>query len=286
MPLLLCVQPVRLGRFDLDKGTLLFSGMDFPCPICGKVFTTKRARANHHRVHTGASKRAGARISATRIATGVARGSNNPNYGEKLRPWLEGESSPLRKWHRENPDFGEKQRGADNPVHKVKHLYNDPEYVATITRGLREHAALKKGSTYEEIYGVEKAEQIKEKLRLASPARLAKFRRKETGPERVIRELLEDNGVPFQQEAPLGYYTVDFLLIGPRVVIQADGDYWHAHPDKYPSPSPRQKDRKRLDASCDSFLRNRGYRVVRLWECDLKADPIKCWGQIEEACGG
>ena len=257
--------------------------MLFPCPLCDQVFATKRGLANHHRRHTGASKLAGARTSATRIATGVARGENNPNFGEKSRPWLEGDANTLRQWHREHPDFGEQQRGDANPIHKVKHLYDDPEYVAKITTGIRAHVDQRRGSTYEDVYGAEKADEYKQKLRDASPARLAQFRRKETGPERQVREMLEQLGAPFQQEAPLGHYTVDFLLDGPRLVIQADGDYWHANPTTYPSPTDAQKDRRRLDASCDSFLSKRGYRVLRFWESDLATNPEKCLRIIQEA---
>lgn len=94
----------------------------------------------------------------------------------------------------------------------MKHLYDDPEYVARITSGIRAHVDQRRGSTYEEVYGVEKAEEYKQKLRETSPARLAQFQRKETEPERLVREMLEGLGVTFQQEAPLGYYTVDFLL--------------------------------------------------------------------------
>ena len=260
--------------------------MNFPCPFCDQVFATKRGRANHHRKHTGASKLAGARISATRIATGVARGDKNPNFGEKTRPWLEGEDSPLRQWHREHPEFGDQQRGAANPVHKVKHLYQDPEYVAKITTGIRAHVDRRRGSTYEEVYGAEKAAAYKQKLRDASPARLAKFQRKETKPERTVREMLEKCGAEFQQEAPLGHYTVDFLLEKHRLVIQTDGDYWHANPSVYPEPTRSQQKRRRLDASCDSFLRNRGYRVLRFWESDLDANPENCLRTLQEVLRG
>lgn len=260
--------------------------MPFPCTLCIQTFSTKRGLANHHRAHTGASKAAGARISATRIATGVARGANNPNFGAKSRPWLEGDDAPLRQWHREHPEFGEQQRGDANPVHKVKHLYQDADYVAKITTGLRAHVDRRRGATYEAVYGPEKAEAYKQKLRDASPGRLAKFQRKETGPERMVRGMLEGLGLTFQQEVPLGHYTVDFWLPDQLLVIQADGDYWHANPAGYPMPTAAQKDRRRLDASCDSFLHNLGYRVLRFWERDLKSNPENCLRVLQEALHG
>jgi very-short-patch-repair endonuclease len=207
---------------------------------------------------------------------GLYIGEKNPNFGVKSRPWLEGDNSPLRQWHKENPDFGARQRGDANPVHKAKHLYENPEYVEKITRGIREHAEQKRGSSYEEVYGEDKAAEYKQKLRDASPERLAKSGRKETKPERIIREILEKLEIPFQQEAPIGPYTVDFFLQQYNIVIQADGDYWHANPSIYKELSRIQKTRRRIDASCDSFLGARGYRVLRFWESDLISNPEKC----------
>lgn len=174
-----------------------------------------------------------ARISATRRERGVASGPRNPNAGDKDRPWLEGDRNPLRRWHMDNPDFGERQRGEANPIHKVRHLYEDPEYVKQITRGIRAHVDQKRGSTYEEVYGEVKAAEYRQKLREASPGRLAKYQRQETEPERILREILEEMRVSFQQEKPIGHYVVDFLLPDHKVVLQADGDYWHGHPDIY-----------------------------------------------------
>ena len=246
-----------------------------------------RTRGWSERKH---SKESREKISRTRIKKGVAKGERNPNFGEKERPWLEGENHPFRKWHKENPDFGERQRGDANPVHKVKHLYDDPEYVENITKGIREHVREKTGRTYEDVYGEKKALEYKEKLRAASPTRLAKFKRKKTEPERIIREMLEDLGVSFEQEAPLGYHTVDFLLPELKIVIQADGDYWHANPacyeDQGKEPTRRQKDRRRIDASCNGFLRNRGYTLLRFWESELKQNPKQCHDLIREMING
>lgn len=218
------------------------------------------------------------KMSQTHREKGLKRGDKNPNYGSKPRPWLEGDRHPLRQWHRNNPDFGAKQRGASNPVHKVKYLYDDPRYIARITSGLLAHAKEKSGKTYEQVYGPEKAKEYKIKLQVASPNRMSKFRRKVTEPERIVRKMLQRFGVEFVEQAPIGYYTVDFFVPSLNLVVQADGDYWHANPKTYPSNklSKTQAKQTRIDASCDSFLRNLGYMVVRLWESDLHDNPGQC----------
>lgn len=228
-------------------------------------------------------------MSRTRIERGLSKGSNNPNYGVKDRPWLEGDRHPLRRWHQSNPDFGDKQRGENNPIHKVSHLYGDPEFVSTITRGIRAHTQAKRGQSYESVYGPEKAAEYKDKLRRASPERLSKFRRRTTVPEQKVREMLERLGVPFTAEAPFGYHTVDFLLEGPKIIIQADGDYWHAHPEIYGDGlrplSKQQEHRRRLDASADTYARHRGYLVLRFWERDLSNDFEQCFNRLKVVLG-
>jgi len=211
-------------------------------------------------------------------------GARNPNFGVKDRPWLEGDKNALRQWHKANPDFGERQKGENNPVHKVKHLYNDASYVLRITSGIRAHAKAKAGHTYEETYGGAKAEEYKEQLRRASPARMAKFKRKVTAPEAAVAVMLQSLGVCYVEQAPLGYYTVDFLVPNVKLVIQADGDFWHGHPDKYTveSLTPTQKKQKRLDSSTNSYLVSRDYRVLRLWESDIKDKAAECLARIKQ----
>lgn len=239
-----------------------------------------RTKLWSERTHTAETR---SKISQAHISSGALKGAKNPNYGAKHRPWLEGDRHPFRQWHKKHPDFGDKQRGANNPVHSVSHLYTDPGYVEKITSGIRQHVIAKTGKSYEAVYGEEKAAEYKEKLRLASPARMAKFKRKITAPEKTVSALLASLGVAYVEQAPLGYYTVDFLVPSVRLVIQADGDYWHVNPKLYPDESTlsdTQRKRRRLDASCDSFLRNRGFTVVRFWEYDLKHGLDECFARL------
>lgn len=231
------------------------------------------------RKHTEGTK---SKISTTRIQSGVAKGDKNPNYGSKVRPWLEGEQHPLRQWHRENPDFGDRQRGVNNPIHKVLHLYEDPKYLERVTSGIRAHVRHKTGKTYEETYGVEKAREYKAKLQAASPGRLSKFQRRETWIEVWVRETLSRLGVHFIEQAPVGPFTVDFLVPSVALVIQADGDYWYGNPSVFPTLSSSQRKRRSLDYLCDQWAEDLGIQVLRLWEHDIKSNPSLCEARITE----
>lgn len=78
----------------------------------------------------------------------------------------------------------------------------------------------------------------------------------ETSIERTVRLVLEDLGVKHEQEAPIGPWVVDFLIEG-RLVIEADGTYWHSlRPDV---------DKRKTDDLID-----RGYDVWRLPETYIR----------------
>lgn len=50
------------------------------------------------------------------------------------------------------------------------------------------------------------------------------------GPTRVelaARTLLDELGVEFVEQHPIGVYTVDFFIPKIGLVIEADGAYWH-----------------------------------------------------------
>lgn len=214
------------------------------------------------------------------------RGALNGNGGIKSRPWLEGENHPWSKWHKAHPDFGVKQKGEANPIHRVKHLYTDVEYVSRITRGIRAHVEAKTGRSYEEVYGLEKTEEYKEKLRAASPARMAKFERRVTAPERIVQTLLERLEIRCETQVAFGPYTVDFYVPEYNLVVQVDGDFWHANPSIYPDEklSKVQRKQRRLDASCNAFLTNRGVKCLRLWEKDLYYRIEWCAAEIMRMC--
>jgi very-short-patch-repair endonuclease len=76
----------------------------------------------------------------------------------------------------------------------------------------------------------------------------------ETSIERIVRETLEASGVKFEVQVPIGPWVVDFLI--DRLVIEADGDYWHAR-------------RPGADARKTADLLSRGLSVWRLSESHI-----------------
>lgn len=83
----------------------------------------------------------------------------------------------------------------------------------------------------------------------------------ETGLEAAMRLALNSLGIEFNQEYRIGRWSVDFAIVGRKLAIETDGDYWHAKT-------------KRRDEIRDQRLQALGWRVVRFSETEVHNDDI------------
>lgn len=60
-------------------------------------------------------------------------------------------------------------------------------------------------------------------------------------------------------------FNVDFLLPDTKTVLECDGAYWHA------LPKVVERDRRK-----DTWLAAHGYKVIRLKEAAIRANPAQC----------
>ena len=109
--------------------------------------------------------------------------------------------------------------------------------------------------------------------------------RKETNPERLVREWLEEKGFEkdkdFYQECGfLKKYYVDFYIPKYKLMIEVYGDYWHVNPNIYDihgndeTKKPvNNNQRELLESNYDELrieeLQSYGYTVHILWEEDI-----------------
>lgn len=83
------------------------------------------------------------------------------------------------------------------------------------------------------------------------------------------------DGVCYKQ-VPMYGTVVDFYFPDKKLVLFADGCYWHGHQCDY-NPywkrdkklSEQQVVRQQKDRTCDSNLINSSHKVIRIWGCDL-----------------
>lgn len=94
----------------------------------------------------------------------------------------------------------------------------------------------------------------------------------DTGIERMVRVVLDSLGVAYVTQKPLGCYWVDFYVPNWRLVLECDGDYWHA------SPKQRAYDERR-----DGWMQKHGYVVRRILGSAILADVD---GAVRSALAG
>jgi DNA mismatch endonuclease (patch repair protein) len=120
-------------------------------------------------------------------------------------------------------------------------------------------------------------------------ALMSRIRGKNTKPERVIARGLRASGKwPIRHERRLPGRP-DFVFWKARVVVFVDGDFWHGW--RFPTwkaklqPFWREKIETNRQRDQRNFrkLRRDGWKVIRIWEHEIKRDPDQCVTRIVEA---
>jgi len=196
-----------------------------------------------------------------------------------------------------NPRFGKKP-------HNFGKKYCDYE---PIRRSLRKAIITKKrlvlegklvshkiNLTYEEIYGFERAKQLKKKMSNTHkqrmklyPEELLRFKeirkylvmpKEDTKIEKKIQVFLSDLDISFKTHIYIQKiehaYQCDILIPEKNLIIECDGDYWHGNPIKFDLLNKMQKDKQILDGIRTNELIKEGYSVLRLWECDINSMDV------------
>lgn len=148
------------------------------------------------------------------------------------------------------------------------------------------------GKTWEDIYGVEGARKWRREYSLKM--RKAIIRRLQnnempfihTSIEKEIAESMKKRGINFiAQYAIDEKFVCDFAIPKYKIIIECDGDYWHANPKLYSREKfdLRQKTNTQRDKFKDKYLSEKGWKVLRFFESDIKRSASKCIDKIEEA---
>jgi G:T-mismatch repair DNA endonuclease (very short patch repair protein) len=63
----------------------------------------------------------------------------------------------------------------------------------------------------------------------------------------------------------------DFYIPEYNMIIEVDGDFWHCNPDRFPIPQyESQKKNLIRDKEKNKWAVNNGYKIIRIWENDIK----------------
>jgi very-short-patch-repair endonuclease len=91
----------------------------------------------------------------------------------------------------------------------------------------------------------------------------------DTSIELKVEKELKFRNIKYRKQAFICRHSVDFYLLGYKVVIECDGDYWHN------LPGAKEKDNAK-----DKDLKKRGYKVLRFWEHEINNDFEKVSDKI------
>lgn len=114
---------------------------------------------------------------------------------------------------------------------------------------------------------------------------MARIKSKNTRPEKRVRSLLHAMGYRFRLHRKDLPGTPDIVLPKYGTVIFVHGCFWHQHPDCKRASIPtsneefwRKKltDNKRRDALVEKQLNDRDWKVIIIWECELKNPDSLC----------
>lgn len=110
-------------------------------------------------------------------------------------------------------------------------------------------------------------------------ALMAKIRSKDTKPELAVRSLLHRLGYRFRLHRRDLPGSPDIVLPKHRTVIFVHGCFWHRHAGCRHATTPATRARfwrlkfegnMARDRRVKAALRRGGWRVVTIWECDVK----------------
>jgi len=119
------------------------------------------------------------------------------------------------------------------------------------------------------------ADQFSTEERSAVMRRVRSF---DTGPEVRVRQMVHHFGFRFRLHCKDLPGRPDIVLAGRRQIVFVHGCYWHQHScegSKRPATNRRYWNRK-LDKNVQRdkenlrLLRRQGWRVLTVWECELR----------------
>jgi DNA mismatch endonuclease, patch repair protein len=119
-------------------------------------------------------------------------------------------------------------------------------------------------------------------------------RRQNTTPEILLRTALRARGVRFRSNVKALPGCPDLILERERIVVFCDGDFWHGrhwakrklkllagwNAEYWVAKIERNRAR---DRSVAGALRQLGWRVLRIWETDVRHDPARAADRIVQA---
>lgn len=121
---------------------------------------------------------------------------------------------------------------------------------------------------------------------------MSRIRSRDTKPEIAVRSILHRLGYRFRLHRKDLPGSPDIVLPGRDTVVFVHGCFWHGHSCKYDKMPKSRMDywaekivtNRGRDARQRRHLRALGWRVVVVWECEIK-NPTRLISKLERLIG-
>jgi len=114
---------------------------------------------------------------------------------------------------------------------------------------------------------IPKTKAQKDKYLEGQARKMSKF---QTEPERLFEDILKDFKIEYKQQEIVGGKIYDFYIPSKNLLVETDGDYYHAKDVEIKDMNSMQKKSFLNDKKKDSIAKSSGYQLERVWESDLK----------------
>ena len=118
---------------------------------------------------------------------------------------------------------------------------------------------------------------------------MSRIKSKNTNPEKVVRTLLHSQGYRFRLHLKGLPGKPDIVLKKYNTVILVNGCFWHQHKSckraNIPKSNkeywiPKIERNKKRDKRNIKEIKSLGWRVMVLWECEIKKSPQKIVNKV------
>lgn len=240
-------------------------------------------------------------------------GKDNPNYGHK---WSRKQKESLANKRRGKSwaeimgkeravelkiKFSKKYSGKGNPFYGKKHSKGYRDWSSKKHKG-KKISDKQKGVVSKKLRGIPKNHGDKiSKFYKQHPNAYSSIRKKQarekiietmqsgkipfinSKPEKKLKIEMEKRGIIFIHQYKFGKFLCDFALPQNKLIVEADGDYFHYNPQLVKKkPTERQLKKRELDKDKKEYCDKKGWTLLRFWECEIKKDVKSCVDKIEE----
>lgn len=219
------------------------------------------------------------------------------HFVEQHPEWKELKSKQTKKFLEDNPKYKEMHS------RRMKEYYSKPDNIEANKEKMKEYyknhpeALLKMSEIQKKIWNTP------EKILYARKRRAEqKFVTKRTSPERIVMQELNARNIKFESQYRIKDNNflcwIDLAILNRKLAIECDGDYHHLNPNRYEliddstyldlknnkikNLTKEQIKNIKIAPNREVRLTILGWKVIHIWESDIKKDVKKCVDKIEE----